>query len=317
MSTRIVWLDVAKAWMMLIVLMVHFDAHNLAFPIKGLNFFLGFFMPLFFIASGLTLRGETLSLSFVRSKALRLLLPTLVYGVPLWVQQFFEEGKVDFTQFLATNLWFLPCLFFSLCYVGLFFSLPQKAHKVAYVLLLIVLTVFSERLPWLLPLAMDRALMGALFVLLGYALRHKIVSVVQNKYSPLLFLLCYWPLSYQNRLDTATSVNMSLREYGCWGDFNVLGYWLMGVMGTLFCFSLAYRLKSSWITSRLSWISKNSLRLFCYHMCTIILHRQSVGEHPIAKILLTLFVYLLPFFLAWIMEKLTQRYPQQRWLRYL
>ena len=88
---RILWMDIAKAAGILMVLLVHTGR-----SFGPLSFFGGmFYMPIFFVLAGMTFHyrpEETLG-AFVKKKAKRLLLP--YFGYNLFLFLFFFVKNID------------------------------------------------------------------------------------------------------------------------------------------------------------------------------------------------------------------------------
>ena len=98
---RIVWMDLAKAMGILVVLVVHTGAS------LGPVTFLGgmFYMPVFFVLAGMTFsyRPQESFFVFVKKKARRLLVPYFGYNLFLFLVFFLQNnvlaGKVDSASF--------------------------------------------------------------------------------------------------------------------------------------------------------------------------------------------------------------------------
>lgn len=240
---RVLWLDIAKAAGILVVLLVHTGK-----SFGPLSYFGGmFYMPIFFILAGMTFRfrpEETFG-SFVKKKARRLLLPYAAYNLFLFLfflvkndlltgqagrQSLFPllgilysrnclfpaetAENIYFMQILNAPTWFLTCMFVSY----LLFWLVMKAaggqlRKAALINCgCLLAAVFLHYLsPVLLPWSLDCALYAVSFLLFGKFLEQE--KAVERLYRKPLWLLLTAVIFAVSSLING-SVNMSVGDYG-------------------------------------------------------------------------------------------------------
>lgn len=135
MTKRIIWIDIAKAIAILLMVIGH-----TSIPHVLSNFIWAFHMPLFFIASGFTNGGGKTLAEFIMSKTKSLLLPFVVYSaivVPIMT----SNGWLTFTDWAshgwgAYALWFIPVLFLSQICAKVIIGIRNKLSR------LVVLAVF-------------------------------------------------------------------------------------------------------------------------------------------------------------------------------
>ena len=112
-NNRILWLDAVKGYGILMVL----ASHMLQVPQLGKELF-SFYIPLFFIASGYTIKKGLTPKDFLFKKSKRLLLPYLIYGslftlfyICIRNFNFFELTNSDQTQPIIGLFYSRYCLF--------------------------------------------------------------------------------------------------------------------------------------------------------------------------------------------------------------
>lgn len=290
---RILWMDIAKAFGILIVLVVHSGIQ--AGPVT----FLGgmFYMPVFFVLSGMTFtwRKEERFGVFVKKKARRLLLPYLGYNLFLFAFFFVKDGflgegissasffplfgilysrnclfkmnavrNVYFMQILNAPTWFLTGLFVSLV---IFWILMQASggelRKLLVinggVLLLAVLVHYF--CPVLLPWSFDCALYAVSFLTFGRVIAEfKLVERLYEKPGILILLAAaFVGTAYING-----GVNMSVAEYGR----SMVLYLAVGGLGSLLCMEVSLFLEKHMhmIARGLGCLGRHTMPVLCLHL---------------------------------------------------
>lgn len=99
MDNRLHWLDAIKGVGILLIML----SHLFSFQHLGAYLYCGY-IPLFFIASGYTLRIDDYQ-SFIKKKACRLLMPYLIYGILATVFFFFISRHVVVYQGGEVHEW--------------------------------------------------------------------------------------------------------------------------------------------------------------------------------------------------------------------
>lgn len=290
---RILWMDIAKALGILIVLIVHGGIG------LGPVTFLGgmFYMPVFFVLAGMTFtwKEEEGFGTFVKKKARRLLVPYFGYNLFLFLFFFIKDsllaGRVSsesvfplvgilysrnclfeidavhnlyFMQILNAPTWFLTGLFVSLIiYWGLMKLAKGELCKLYIVnggvLLLAVLVHYF--CPILLPWSIDCALYSVSFLGFGKVLKeHHLVEELYKK--PLVLLLvaaAFIFLSFVNG-----SVNMSVAEYGS----SMVLYLIVGCLGSLLCLELSLFLEkhTRFVSKACVWLGRHTVPVLCLHL---------------------------------------------------
>lgn len=305
---RILWMDIAKAFGIVIVLIVH----------GGLSLgpvtFLGgmFYMPVFFVLSGMTFtwKEEEKFGTFVRKKARRLLLPYLGYNLFLFALFFvkdrvlggtvssasffpllgilysrnclFKMGAVSniyFMQILNAPTWFLTGLFVSLVIFWILMEAsrgePRKLLVMSGgVLLLAVLVHYI--CPVLLPWSFDCALYAVSFLTFGWtSAKYGLVErLYERPWACVLLATVFAGAAYLNG-----SVNMSVAQYGR----SMVLYLLVGGLGSLLCMeaSLFVERHIPKISQGLGWLGRHTMPVLCLHLLA-----YSAAESILKKIIL-------------------------------
>ncbi len=193
-SNRIDYLDVAKAIGMYLVILGHLVIMNY----KPYRFINAFHMPLFFIISGMTdaLKTQDDFILFVKKQIKHYLIPfSFVFIIsivqffvfPVTWQRYVDIYQLDFwrniyrgylviSYFSAT--WFLICMFWAKIYFWFLIKIKNVVNKYVYALIWLTWIITSllakdiySNIPLFhrLPMQMDSAMMGTVFLGVGYA----------------------------------------------------------------------------------------------------------------------------------------------------
>lgn len=290
---RILWMDIAKAFGILIVLIVHSGI-----SLGPVTFYGGmFYMPVFFVLSGMTFtwREEESFPEFMKTKARRLLVPYFGYNLFLFlfffVKDYLTAGKISreaffplagilysrnclletdavrnvyFMQILNAPTWFLTCLFVSLIVFWIMMRAAGGNLKRLFLInsgVLFTAVLLRYFCPILLPWSIDCALYAVSFISFGKALKeYEIVEKLYKKPWALLFLTAAFAgLSLVNG-----SVNMSVAEYG----YSMVLYLIVGGLGSLLCMEASLFLeKHTRILSKGgAWLGRHTMPVLCLHL---------------------------------------------------
>ena len=244
---RLVWIDVVKVIAIFLVLWGHFVMYTgpecLGNPVY--HFIMSFHMPLFMVMSGFfanKLVDRRLKDVLV-SKFLQLILPALVFSIPLWLlNRYFLQTQVSIWNALYYCFWFLKSLFVSIC---LFYA-GFKVFKRSWVGLLVVVVIsqWLDFIPHLRFLQLGR--MFPCFVL-GYVLNN--YKELFFKYAKVIAPVCtvgfVLLLSKYDEEIIALSASLST-YYSLGGRMWLLLFYklLIGIVGSLGVMSIIYILCS-------------------------------------------------------------------------
>ena len=290
---RLLWMDIAKAFGILVVLMVHGGID------LGPVTFLGgmFYMPVFFVLAGMTFtwRREETFRNFAKKKARRLLVPYFGYNFLLFAFFFVKDSlipgmisresffpllgilysrnclfemhaahNVYFMQILNAPTWFLTGLFVSLMIFWILMKVSGGDLRRLFmwngvVLFLAVLVHYF--CPILLPWSLDCALYAVSFLTLGkWMAEHRLVERLFGKpFALLLLTAAFAGLSVING-----SVNMSVAEYG----HSMVLYLAVGGLGSLLCMEASLFLERyiRLFAKGAAWLGRHTMPVLCLHL---------------------------------------------------
>lgn len=284
-ANRELWLDVAKAFAIVLVVLSH---TTIRIPV--VNFLGGmFFIPLFFVASGYTYRNKGESFQkFALDKAKRLLIPYVICNVllvgyftvmggiskPAVLGIFFSrsmlmapgsEWNMGLMNCLNSPTWFLTCMFLAYCIYYLIdckFT-DAKSRRKAIAVAMIIGMLLAKFSPVLLPWGLENALFFLGFMEAGRILKDGgLVWLRKNEWIYANFLIGFVIISYLNG-----AVNVSINQYGK----SMIGYFLIGTVGSLLCMKLAELLEKylKVVARPLAFIGRHTLPILCWHLFAI------------------------------------------------
>lgn len=288
-QNRILWLDALKGYGIILVMLSHTLPYN---EIMGILY--SGFMALFFMASGYT-DNKTFTRDVVIRKSKSLLIPYFIYGVVEcaffdivfakqityqggtiheWVgliyarfclYQYGTENNIYFLPIEATSpLWFLPALYTGFMVYYIFKKICNGNVKKTYALYgaMLLITVFLNFLPNLLPWSLDVVFLVAFFIFLGNRMRYRYQTKMSISQGALVLLsFCVYVLAaYYNGF-----VNFSIREFG---KYEILSLFLFLVIGLTYFIVVSglFCLLPKIITKIFSRMGILSLRLMCIQM---------------------------------------------------
>ena len=321
MNSRIVWLDALKGFGIIFIMMSHL--YFFPTPIS-----LGYgFIPLFFIAAGLTYKPKPF-LAEIKQKSKRLLIPYFFYSIIivllcLAINYVFHKeltigkdlfgilyarvcteypyiaGKTSLIMGDNQPLWFLPCMFVVYLYLAAYHALKEKQLFVAVVA---TLTLSIQNLPYQLPWSIDLALMSVLFLLLGYRFKEQIFRFITtsgfNTKNKVIDILCSVTLlmisfgGYYVLTSFNGSCNMSVRNYGALGLYSLPIFFLVGCLYTYIIAKICALLETTWFIKVIAYIGSQSLRLMCIHMFLAYEIFSRIPGHELIDEHLLPFVYI-------------------------
>lgn len=285
-KNRELWLDIAKAYGILLVVMNHMDLH-----VPLVTFFGGmFYMPLFFVAAGYTYRNKGEGFwDFVKNKAKRLLIPYLICNVFLVAFYIARTGSLSKPAllgiFYSRNMlmapksswnmalmpalnaptWFLTCLFLCLClyfFIDCKFSQTRQRRKVILILMavgVLLRTLFPVLLPW----SLENALFFLGLLEAGRFLKETGLSWLRkNEWIYVNFLVAFVTLSYLQG-----SVNVSISQYGR----SMILYFFTGTLGSILCMKAAELTEKylKILAKPLAFVGRHTLTILCWHLLAI------------------------------------------------
>ena len=284
-SQRFEWIDIAKGFACLLVIVGHTISPESALY----RYIFSFHMPLFFILAGYTFKPKPL-MSLVTSSAKRLLLPyTIVFLLwhgmlalksgpitgqsilSLALTYIFASGiDLETPEVVAVGMaWFLVVLFFARILFNIAATAAQRSKKplaVLGILSLISLALgysLGARLGIYLPFSFDIALVAIFFMYVGYAAKQlDLFSKIESKWLALPISVLLWLVASSN-----SSLELATRAY-----HNVALALIAAIAGTLsVCLAAAVLSKASHpaisysIKKPLLFYGREGMAVYCMH----------------------------------------------------
>ena len=265
---RIDFIDLAKGFCIILVVMGHCDVAN---SIPGFNFLR---MPLFFILSGLFFKPYNGFLNFAIQKTNKILIPFLFfycisYFLFYLIEAFYPAIMVTsargiedmFTnrQFFNGPIWFLLCLYWgNLLFYIVYISFKKEVFRTLSVLIIGFIGFYLGYKDFFLPLFIDVAFTALPFYYIGYLLK-KSPILYPSKYDRWSFIFIFFLYGISAILEHSFSMKL-LFQYndikGC-----MLPY-IAAICSVLVILLLCKKIKK---IAFISYIGRYSIVVLCLH----------------------------------------------------
>lgn len=311
---RIDFIDLAKGFCILLVIIYHYCSEDLG-PDSSINIFLRTFrMPLYFILSGLFFKEYEGLLGFIKRKINKLLIPLFFFfaiSALLFLIIHDNWDSINYLTVLSTGLWkedivgnmplwFLWCLFVNnILFYIIIITTKNRPYPIWTLIgiccLCGIIGFFLGYRHIELPMFLDTALTTTPFFAFGYLLRKYTKILYENKYDKYLVLqtIAYFLIvALLMRKSNLYTNNMQ--------QCNIASLYICGIAGSLGVLSLA---KIFHRIPVISYLGRYSIIILCTHMIPILfLHqinplRLKIGLDSalIFHILLVLIVLILEY----------------------
>ncbi len=287
-KNRIAWIDMAKGYGMLAVIIAHIVYRG---PLH--DWIYTFHMPVYFFLSGYVFSNKDKFDVFVKKKARSLLVPYFSLGIPMVVFTFLlklyqNSFTVNFAKELVKNfiiqkrqwtLWYIACLFF----LNIIFYLITKSVKTNRLRALVVLGMSVVGLAYYksgglpLPWNIDACFVAIPFFFVGFVMKQNLNKVEkilsETKINVLLFIvfgLINVVFGYLNIKTTGKGLEMFNREYA-----NPIFTYISAFAGifAIIIFSRFFSLKP------IKFIGENSLVYYAWHQTIMMPITKIVFKH--------------------------------------
>lgn len=290
-NSRIKFIDVVKGLALFLVILGHLEK-----PYTPMfNWIFSFHMPLFFIASGMTMNIDKYNIvNFIKRKTKILLLPYFLFSIFGFIITLLVESarkKLTIKIFIIDlfyhtqpeiihvgQLWFLVALFFASIYFYVIEKYVVKNKSILFnILIYVIISVIGYNIvkymytPYILkvpmhrlPFKLDSALTAVVFLKIGYTIKkyelvEKICKISAFKYFILLMLIL--------AVNIFTGVYMNGYVNICQCVFGAyINYYLSSIFGSLFFILLAYKFRNIRI---INYYGRNTLNMFAIHSLII------------------------------------------------
>lgn len=274
MNGRIESLDVTKGFLLIVVLL----SHGCGFLFAGEYLTASYMAAFFFMAGYVHKTANRDYVLLLKRRAQQLLVPYMSWGVALIILSGLDKnfyGEFSFLWLIKRiagllysrygvfpygtdpnifflekggALWFITAMFcsYALFYIALYIiELPPpprggvRVRIIEVISMFIVVSIWLNHFPVLMPWSLDTAFTGAIFMLAGYFVRCKEKSAGINKFERCT-LVAIIGTFYCMLIKYNSGTNMSVRFYGSRGDWSVLLFLLIGIMGSFLYMELGY-----------------------------------------------------------------------------
>lgn len=298
---RQTYIDVLKGIGIIMMIAGHTGLLN----VLGIDTYVeGFYMPMFFFASGYFLNTDKYNIKeFIRKKSRTLLIPYVFWGILhliLWIFMFILHFPLESTLSqivkgvlwdnnrhfpIAGALWFLTCLFIVELMSFLIIKNIKTILAMIIILVILLIGLFGNVF---LPLSGDSALVAVFFYIAGYYFRIYLsgwwnkVKNVKSSYK--VCILVILNLFYINFIYINGRSNIRTCEYGKYP----LLYVLHALLGILIWWIFSYMLDSIKYNTKsnipgggigiIKYIGKNSMLFVCLNQLPIAIFKRFIGE---------------------------------------
>ena len=285
-NSRKQYLDIAKGIGIILVVIGHCpQVYN---PLK--QWIYAFHMPLFFIISGMVWDRVThekkgfLNKKFVQDKIRRLIVPCFIWGIaymildavmnhsftPLNIAYLIYGSQSGFSHAGSlTSLWFLPCMFLSVCLFELVQMHTKKRNSTVLIIISLIFAavgIFLPRISGGYPWSLDVAFLAVAFMLWGYLGKENIkvpdnmgmITIVSVGLFILLTLTFRINLSYVG----INNADLAGRYFGNSGLYLLDA--LAGSAATILT-SMLIEKNSRYLGNGLAYLGKRTIPIFILH----------------------------------------------------
>ncbi|MCI8984421.1 MAG: acyltransferase [Lachnospiraceae bacterium] len=289
---RYKYLDVAKGITLVFILM----AHSCGFPFGIGVYCASYFVSFFFVTSGYLQKDIKPNREYIYKRFCRIIIPYFGYNLLIFLIYtiwngfasmqdavkaavgvayssyclYFPietENNIFFFQIKNNPTWFLTAFFCANLLFLFYVRYCTKAiDKIIIFLLFIVITQILYYCPVFLPWNIDKAFIGADFIIFGYELGMHSEGIKRFGVKECTFLL-FLLILYKILIDYNPGISLSTREYGAHGVFSVCMCLIIGVIGSIICTLYSWLInKIPCVGTLFALIGKESLAIMSMHL---------------------------------------------------
>ncbi len=303
---RVRYLDIAKGITLIFVMM----SHSCGYPYQIGLYCNDYIMALFFIISGYNQKKFLSMKTYIKTQVKKIIVPYfqynfLLYGIYIVMNWFsnIEEAVISFIGIFYSSyclyypistenniffyriknnaMWFLTAFFCAKILFAFYQKYcVRKSQKLGMFLLCLVMTQILKDYYLFLPWNLDKAFIGAAFMIVGFEI-HQYRNRTEFKRVFLQAIgIVAVAILYKIIVDLNGEVNLSTRMYGEMEKYNVLLYFLIGILGTVLCVFISFIVdKIPGINILLGEIGKNSLLVMSFHLIIFHLWNQKIQPY--------------------------------------
>lgn len=296
------YIDIGKGIGIMLVII----AHRCGFPGDTDIYFTTFSVQLFFILAGYVYKNKYELKEYVAARWKRVIIPYFKYNFILlllfyilgWKREIEEcilavvgilystyclyfplssEDNIYFFSLSNGPTWFFTAFF---CSTILFFIIMQrsKKEKVLFILITVLITKLLGELPVFLPWKLDKALVGASLMLLGYEMKEqRVFDKAWFWMKGLLFLGI--GIGYYFLVRINPNINIATSHYGDAQRSNVFLCIVIGCMGTYMCVEINKMIRTTWLDKLLEHAGRHTMLLLGFHLILFQLYDVYIGKY--------------------------------------
>lgn len=206
-------------------------------------------------------------------------------------------------------LWFLPALFLAYLLTNAVQGV-RVGYRVLYVVFSIVFTASCTRLPVFLPWCLDEVFVASLFLMCGFYFKnHSALFESSHPKKTFWVWFCAAFLLYICLVYVNGPINMAFRNYGTLGDWSLLLFFVIGILGTYVWYRISQCLQHTPVGTLLAFVGRMSLRLMCIHIPLYEALAVVCGKWN--SLLASLFMVIMVIAVCYMMELVFNRYKKR------
>lgn len=283
------YIDIAKGIGIILIII----AHRCGFPIDIDVYLFAFTVQLFFVLAGYVYKDKYTFKEYVQARWKRIIIPYFQYNTILlclfyllgWKTEIEQgiwavigilystyclyspistEDNIFFFSLYNGPTWFFTALF---CSGIVFWWIAQKSNKekLIFIGITILLTKPLGELPFFLPWSLDKVLLGASLMLIGYEVRNCKVFDMEWTWKKMIWVpgvgfVYFLLVSINPNINIATS---------CYGDSKkgaVLLCMVIGCLGTYLCVEVSKVIQNTLVGKVLEVVGNHTMLLLGFHL---------------------------------------------------
>ena len=306
-NKRIVWIDLAKAMAIIMVIMGH-AIGEYALNFKKLEIIIySIHIPLFFILSGYTFKVKSDTKRWIINRIKKIMVPYLLFCFCItvchimetfilnqdngfWMKLFSKSGSIN-TIFLTpksafSNLWFLPCLVFAEIILYSILKYVKQSWIRNIVCLLPGLIILLLKINVVLPFSLCTVIVSVMYLYIGCEIK-KFIDIKEKNNNVLVIstILYIIAITYDIRV---LKCNLEQTMFNLNITYPIL-FLITSISGSLMVMEICKKLKNYKILNK---IGMNTLYIYGFHFIAQNLIKASVYKIKIINRYEILFLVL-------------------------
>lgn len=328
MKKRILWIDYIKLIGITLVVIAHVPQSE-SFE----AWLCSFVLPIFFFASGLTLRVNLPFKEYILKRVKGLFVPYVIYSFVYIAYNVALIVVLNYTEISLTDkfigmlielretpysigLWFIPLLFLAdLEMYALLNGVKEKKHQGMILVLTMILGFgYAHFVGVALPWAMDAVFIVVPYIYLGYQFKEYYQDKEMKfdfKWMLVMFIINFLT-NYVQYKQLGTCVDMYALRYG-----NPILYIISSVCGIMMIVILCSQYLNDLHSKVLAYVGRKTIHIYCMHPLVIIVLTKIIGSNYfdtlsgialfLSSLLLTIATIVICTLIVYIFEKVNHK----------